>query len=167
MTFHKVSRSRVKYTLIKVHCGDIHAHSSYFIYVWSWVIATKLLSWLTKVCSVFTRLYVKAGVIQTGFSFSRPKLTPLVLVKLWGWWGGRTQLSVVDKIMVPKHSQVLSPQTYEYVSVHGPKDLTHMVKLVILQWDLCKREAGVMGQRGTVTREGKWFFSEICNSCSH
>lgn len=39
------------------------------------------------------------------------------------------------------------------VTTHGKKDLTHMVKLVTLQQDLCKREVDVMGQRGAVTRE--------------
>lgn len=69
----------------------------------------------------------------------------LLLFKLWEA-GERTQVSVVGEIMIPKYSQVLCPQTYEYVTIHGKKKkgLTHMVKLVLLQWDLCKRKTDVM-----------------------
>lgn len=58
----------------------------------------------------------------------------LLLFKLWEA-GERTQVSVVGEIMIPKYSQVLCPQTYEYVTIHGKKK--KRASHIWLSWCFC------------------------------
>lgn len=42
---------------------------------------------------------------------------------------------VVDRIMAPKDVHVLIFKTYEYVTLHGKRDFSHVIKLRILKWE--------------------------------